>query len=183
MGPHLSAARRRAALSIHWHGTHLSHQVIIVGGGPVGVALAVSLGLRGVRCALVESRTGLQQIPKGQLLTQRTLEHFWFWGIDEALRASRLMPPDYAIGEITAYGNLMSEYWQAPKGRELVRPYYFQANDRLPQYQMEAVLREKLATLPGVEARFGWTATGIDQDADSARVEIAEEGGAGRETL
>ena len=39
------------------------HQVVIVGGGPVGVALAVELGLRGVSCALVESRTGLQQIP------------------------------------------------------------------------------------------------------------------------
>jgi NADH dehydrogenase FAD-containing subunit len=27
------------------------HQVVIVGGGPVGVALAVELGLRGVTCA------------------------------------------------------------------------------------------------------------------------------------
>ena len=51
-------------------------QVIIVGGGPVGVALAVELGLRGVSCALVERRTGLRSIPKGQNLTQRTLEHF-----------------------------------------------------------------------------------------------------------
>ena len=32
------------------------HQVIIVGGGPVGVALAVELGLRGIRCALIERR-------------------------------------------------------------------------------------------------------------------------------
>ena len=51
-------------------------QIVIVGGGPVGVALAVELGLRGISCTLVESRTGLQQIPKGQNLTQRTLEHF-----------------------------------------------------------------------------------------------------------
>ena len=33
------------------------YQVIIVGGGPVGVALAVQLGLRGISCVLVESRT------------------------------------------------------------------------------------------------------------------------------
>ena len=57
------------------------YQVIIVGGGPVGVALAVDLGLRGVSCALIERRRRLQQIPKGQNLTQRTLEHFYFWGI------------------------------------------------------------------------------------------------------
>ena len=53
-----------------------------MGGGPVGVALAVELGLRGVSCVLVESRTWLQQIPKGQNLTQRTLEHFYFWGVE-----------------------------------------------------------------------------------------------------
>ena len=35
-------------------------QVVIVGGGPVGVALAVQLGMRGVSCALIESRTELE---------------------------------------------------------------------------------------------------------------------------
>src|SRR3990170_4739393 len=129
------------------------HQVAIVGGGPVGVALAVTLGLRGISCALVETRTGLSRIPKGQNLMQRTLEHFYFWGLIDEVRAARLMPPDAAIGEVTAYGSLMSPYWQAPAGREVVRPYYFQANDRMPQYQMEAVLRNKLASLPNVESR------------------------------
>ena len=75
------------------------HQVIIVGGGPVGVALAVELGMRGISCALIERRTKLQEIPKGQNLTQRTLEHFYFWGIVDELRAARVMPPGYPIGE------------------------------------------------------------------------------------
>jgi len=66
------------------------YQVAIVGGGPVGVALAVDLGLRGVSVGLVETRTGLQKIPKGQNLTQRTLEHFYFWGIAEDLRAGKV---------------------------------------------------------------------------------------------
>jgi 2-polyprenyl-6-methoxyphenol hydroxylase-like FAD-dependent oxidoreductase len=158
------------------------HQVVIVGGGPVGVALAVNLGLRGISCALVETRTGLSRIPKGQNLMQRTLEHFYFWGIVDELRAARLMPKDYPISEITAYGDLMSPYWQAPSGREVVRSYYFQANERMPQYQMEAVLRHKMASLPNVETRFGWSATGIEQDANGVRVAIAEDGGAGRET-
>jgi len=126
------------------------HQVVIVGGGPVGVALAVDLGLRGVSCALVESRVGLSRIPKGQNLTQRTLEHFQFWGLVDELRAARLMPPGHPIGEVTAYRSLMSEYWLAPPGRETVRSFYSQANERLPQYQMEAVLRKKMATLPNV---------------------------------
>jgi 2-polyprenyl-6-methoxyphenol hydroxylase-like FAD-dependent oxidoreductase len=150
------------------------YQVIIVGAGPVGTALAVDLGLRGVSCALVESRTGLHRIPKGQNLTQRTLEHFYSWGIVEELRAARVMPRGYPIGEITAYGSLMSRYWHAPAGREIVRPFYFQDNERLPQYCMEAVLRRKLAALPSVETRFGWSAQSIEQG-DGVRVSVAEE--------
>ena len=41
------------------------YQVIVVGGGPVGVALAVDLGLRGISCALVETRAGLSSDSKG----------------------------------------------------------------------------------------------------------------------
>jgi len=52
------------------------YQVMIVGGGPVGVALAVDLGLRGISCALVERYLTTQQIPKGQNLIQRSMEHF-----------------------------------------------------------------------------------------------------------
>jgi len=158
-------------------------QVVIVGGGPVGVALAVDLGLRGITCTLVEARTELARIPKGQNLTQRTLEHFQFWGIVDELRASRIMPPGYPIGEVTAYRQLQSEYWHAPAGREIVRSFYSQANERLPQYQMEKVLRRKMESLPTVETRFGWSATSVIQDGAGVRVDIAEEGGAGRETL
>jgi 4-hydroxyisophthalate hydroxylase len=159
------------------------HQVIIVGGGPVGVALAVDLGLRGINCAVIESRVGLSRIPKGQNLTQRTLEHFQFWGLVDELRAARVMPQGYPIGEVTAYRSLMSEFWVAPPGRETVRSYYSQANERLPQYQMEAVLRKTLADLPDVTAHFGWTATKLEQDEHSVRVSIKEEDGPGAEIL
>jgi len=103
-------------------------QAVIVGGGPVGMALAIQLGMRGHSCAVIESRTGMHNIPKGQNLTHRTLEHFYFMGIVDELRAARFLPPGFMIGEITAYGNLMSEYWHAPAGREIVREYWFEAN-------------------------------------------------------
>jgi 2-polyprenyl-6-methoxyphenol hydroxylase-like FAD-dependent oxidoreductase len=150
-------------------------RIVIIGGGPVGLALAVGLGMRGIDCVLVEPRMSMHRIPKGQNLTQRTLEHFYFWGIVDELRRARVMPPNALIGEITAYGDLASDYWHAPRGRELVRPYYFQDNDRMPQYRMEEVLRAKLATLRSVEARFGWQATAIAQDDGGVRVTIANE--------
>ena len=57
-------------------------QVIIVGGGPVGMGLAIELGQRNIRCIVVERHRTPQPIPKGQNLTQRTMEHFHFWGVE-----------------------------------------------------------------------------------------------------
>src|SRR5262245_60579527 len=159
------------------------HQVIIVGGGPVGVALAVDLGLRGISCALIERRREPQLIPKGQNLTQRSVEHFYFWGIADELRRARVLPPDYPMSGIIAYRSLSNEFWYAPPLRELVNDYYFQQNERLPQYQTEKVLRRRLAELPNVQGRFGWSADTIEQTEASVRVATAELGGSGRELL
>jgi 2-polyprenyl-6-methoxyphenol hydroxylase-like FAD-dependent oxidoreductase len=148
------------------------YDVIIVGGGPVGVGLAITLGLRGHSCALIEPRQQLSRIPKGQNLTQRTMEHFSRWGVEPEMRAARLMPKGYAIGELTAYDNLMSPYWHAPAGRELVRAFYAQDNERLPQYQTEMVLRKKLATLPNIKTFFGFQAEHISQDDQHTNVII-----------
>jgi len=129
------------------------YQVVIVGGGPVGVALAVELGQRGLSCVLVERRREPQRIPKGQNLTQRSVEHFYFWGVLDALRAARILPPSYPMSGIVGYRDLNNDYWAAPPLREIVNPYYFQNNERLPQYQAEYVLRARLAQLKNVETR------------------------------
>lgn len=151
-------------------------QVIIVGGGPVGVGLAVDLGLRGISCAVVERRTQLSGIPKGQGLSQRTLEHCYFWGVAEQIRAARAMPQGHPIGQVTAYTSLMGEFWHAPPGREVIQSYYFQANERLPQYRTEEVLRRRIAELPQVSDYFGWTATSLEQDVDGVRVVVEKDG-------
>jgi 4-hydroxyisophthalate hydroxylase len=149
-------------------------QVVVVGGGPVGVGLGVELAQRGVSCAVVERNAELQDIPKGQLLTGRTLEHFYFWHSLERLRASRLLPADHQIGTITTYESLGSDYWYgmsvaAPADADL----YFQTGERLPQYQTERVLRERLSQLPAATAMFGMTATEVEQEGDAVRVVVA----------
>ena len=158
-------------------------EVLIVGGGPVGLGLAIELGQRGVRCILVERYTSPQPIPKGQNLTQRTMEHFHFWGAEQALRAARTIPADYGIGGMTAYGTLLSGYKHDWLQRELVRPFYFTDNERLPQYATEAVLRHRLGELECVETLFGWTAEEVAQDENGVGVLLAERNGKGRRKL
>jgi 2-polyprenyl-6-methoxyphenol hydroxylase-like FAD-dependent oxidoreductase len=104
-------------------------QVVIVGGGPVGMGLAIELGQRGIHCVVVERYTSPQPIPKGQNLTQRTMEHFYFWGAEKALRAARTIPREYGIGGLTAYGTLLGNYTYDWLQRELVRPFYFTDNE------------------------------------------------------
>jgi len=159
------------------------YQVIIVGGGPTGLGLAVQLGLRGVSCVLVETRTEPHRIPKGQYLTHRSVEHFYFWGIVDELRAARILPRDVPVNEITAYDNMMSGYWYAQAGREQIRDYYFQFNERMPQYLTEGVLKTRMESLANVDSRLGWTARDVRQDDRGVRVAIAREGGAEQEVL
>ena len=154
-----------------------------MGGGPVGLALAVDLGQRGIDCALVERRRDVGRIPKGQNLSQRSLEHFYFWGCVDELRAARLLPRGYPIGGLTAYDNLMGRYWYAPPGRELVRRYYFQENERLPQYLTEAVLRNRVRELRDVTALFGWTAVALEQDDHGVRTTLVRDGDRARRVL
>ena len=98
----------------------VSASVVIVGGGPVGLGLAVTLGKAGVSCALVERQPEPSPIPRGQNLSARSMEHFYYWDCADDLRAARLLPPGFPIGGITAYRSLASEYWYAPAGRETV---------------------------------------------------------------
>ncbi|RBY94751.1 monooxygenase [Blastococcus sp. TBT05-19] len=152
------------------------YEVIIVGAGPVGVALALELGMRGVSCAVVERRTELSRIPKGQNLTQRTMEHFRFWGLAEKLRAARTMPPGSPIGTVVAYGDLLGEFWHAPPGREQVANFFVERNERLPQYRTEEVLRGAMTEQDSVEAFAGWKATRVEQDDSGVRISIERDG-------
>ena len=154
--------------------------VVIAGGGPVGMGLAIELGLRDIRTLVIERYAQPQSVPKGQNLTQRTMEHFHFWGIEDQLRAARTIPSDYGIGGLTAYGSLTSPYRYDWLQRELVRPYYFTDNERLPQYCTEAVLRARVAQLPSIAARYGYSVARHEADGDGVTVHAVERNGEAR---
>ena len=158
-------------------------QVIVVGGGPVGVALAVDLGMRGISCALVETRVGLSTIPKGQNLTQRTMEHFQFWGLADELRAARIVPEGYPIGEVTFYRSLMSRILaRAARPRDGSRLLFPGERAAAAVPDREGAARQD-GRAAGRRGHFGWTAKTVEQDEHGVRVAIEQEGGPGREML
>jgi len=158
-------------------------EIVIVGGGPVGMGLAIELGQRAIRSIVVERYRTPQPVPKGQNLTQRTMEHFYFWGAEGALRAARTIPREYGIGGMTAYGTLLSNYRYDWLQRELVRPFYFTDNERLPQYATEAVLRRRASELPAIQTFYGWVAEDVREEAAGTVVTIAEHDGDRRRRL
>jgi 2-polyprenyl-6-methoxyphenol hydroxylase-like FAD-dependent oxidoreductase len=130
---------------------------------------------------LVERSHEPSAVPKGQNLTARSLEHFYFWDCVDQLRAARLLPTGFPIGGITAYQSLAGKYWYAPPGRETVGDFYFQRAERLPQYLTEAVLRERVAALDSVAGMFGWSATDVCLDDDGVLVTARSDAGEARE--
>lgn len=152
------------------------YDVLISGGGPVGLGLAIELGQRGHSVALVERNETPPRIPKGQNLTQRTMEHMRAWGVEDEIRTAKTIPRGVGMGGLTAYGSLFSGYHYDWFRRASVSQFFATDNERLPQYATEAVLRARVAQLSGVEFLTGWKTTAVSQHNRHAELRIESEG-------
>ncbi|MGE0301003.1 MAG: FAD-dependent monooxygenase, partial [Pseudonocardia sp.] len=67
--------------------------VLVVGGGPAGLAMAAQLGRFGVDCTLIERRAHVNGHPRARSVNVRTAELFRQWGIlDDVVAASLPLP-------------------------------------------------------------------------------------------
>ena len=72
----------------------LDAAVVIVGGGPCGLMLAIELGRRGVRTILIDEKPGTTPNPQANATQARTMEHYRRLGFADEIRALGL-PADY----------------------------------------------------------------------------------------
>ena len=64
--------------------------VLIVGGGPAGLTLAIDLGQRGIRCTVIDKLERHGPHPKLERANARTMEIFRRLGIADRVRAAGL---------------------------------------------------------------------------------------------
>ena len=72
--------------------------VLIVGGGPVGLAVAIGLRHFGVDCLLVEQHDSTLDFPKGRAVNARAMEILRQWDVEDRVRAVGLPAEETSFG-------------------------------------------------------------------------------------
>jgi 2-polyprenyl-6-methoxyphenol hydroxylase-like FAD-dependent oxidoreductase len=66
--------------------------VIVVGGGPTGLAMAIELDRHGVGSLLVERHETTRQHPRASVVNARSTELCRYWGIADEVMAEAMVP-------------------------------------------------------------------------------------------
>jgi 2-polyprenyl-6-methoxyphenol hydroxylase-like FAD-dependent oxidoreductase len=158
-------------------------KVVIVGGGPAGLILAIELGRRGVPCMLLEEDPTSPTLPKANATTSRTMEHYRRLGFAAEVRALGL-PEDYPqdITYFTRYtryelarlrGRSRREALDAREGADSRWPTP-EPLHRVQQMYVEVVLKQQAEKWPSVDVRFGWRVRKLEARADGVSVEAEQ---------
>ena len=161
--------------------------VLIVGAGPVGLALAIELAYRNIRCLVVEQSDGSVDFPTTNLANTRTVEHLRRWGFADRMRYESGYPTDYprnylfvtrmdgyeiARFDHPANGDPVSRSPYSPEGRLWISKPYF-----------DLVLHKHVATLPQVEVRYQTSFESFQQTDRAVIAEVVDKKSGRSETI
>ena len=143
--------------------------VLIVGAGPVGLALAGDLGWRGVPCTLIEKTDGAIEQPKMDIVGPRTMEFCRRWGIADWVRDAPY-PGDYPQDCIYVTGLDGYELGREPfppRAQEKCPPQSPQKRERVPQDMFDPILQRFVRSFPHVRLRYGTELTSFAETANA----------------
>ncbi|MEW2120613.1 FAD-dependent monooxygenase [Streptomyces sp. NPDC005474] len=146
--------------------------VLIVGAGPTGLALAVDLARRGVDAVVVERAEGLFPGSRGKGIQPRTMEVFDDLGVVDAIREAG---GPYPVGMIWRDGERVAEHRMfdpAEEGEGGEESPYGAEPWMVPQWRMQEILFARLTELGG-RVVFGREVVGLRQDEDGVTVAFA----------
>ncbi|MGA5501948.1 FAD-dependent oxidoreductase [Streptomyces umbrinus] len=143
--------------------------VLIVGAGPTGLALAVDLARRGVRALVVERAGELFPGSRGKGIQPRTMEVFDDLGVLDAIRAGGGL---YPVGMIWQDGTRQGEHRMFDATETTEAEPYAGIPWMVPQWRTQQILFARLEELGGSVA-FDRELTGLSQDADGVTAAFA----------
>lgn len=152
--------------------------VLIVGAGPVGLALAGDLGWRGTPCLVVEQSDGSIYQPRQDLVGIRTMEFCRRWGIAADVEASPY-PRDYPQDNIYIAGSL-AEGWELGRHRapsmdaSRPPPQSPQKRERCPQNMFDPILAGFAGSFDCVDIRYGHRFISLEDTGDAVIAEIED---------
>ena len=145
--------------------------VLIAGGGPTGLTLAIQLARQGVPFRLVDKAGSYFQGSRGDGIQPRTLEVFDDLGIiDTILATGRTAPLHRSYRKDTViWEGRMADPVEATPDVPYPNAYF------VPQWLTEQILRDRLAELGG-KVELGTELTGFTQDAQGVTAVLRQDG-------
>ncbi|VTU41000.1 3-(3-hydroxy-phenyl)propionate/3-hydroxycinnamic acid hydroxylase [Variovorax sp. PBS-H4] len=144
--------------------TPARHPVVVVGAGPVGLALAIDLAQQQVPVVLLDNDCTLSTGSRAICFAKRTLEVFDRLGCGERMVAKGV---SWNVGKVFFRDEQVYRFDLLPEpGHE--RPAFI----NLQQYYVEGYLAERAAELPLVDLRWNNKVVGIDNGADGVLLQI-----------
>jgi 2-polyprenyl-6-methoxyphenol hydroxylase-like FAD-dependent oxidoreductase len=160
--------------------------VLIAGGGPCGLVLAIELGRRGIAVVLVDQDAGTTHNAAANATQARTMEHFRRLGFADEIRALGL-PPQFPtdVAYFTRFARHELARFALPSSRDARQLVTTLSGSwsaaelphRCNQKFIEPVLRRHAEALPGVSVNYGWRLAHFEQfhDRVEARVQSSSE--------
>jgi 2-polyprenyl-6-methoxyphenol hydroxylase-like FAD-dependent oxidoreductase len=150
--------------------------VLIVGAGPVGLALAGDLGWRGVACTLVEQGDGRIEQPKMDLIGVRTMEFCRRWGIADWVRDAPY-PDDYPqdcvfVTSLNGY-ELGREVFPG-RAFEACPPQSPQKRERVPQDMFDPILRRFATSFGCVDLQYETALVAFEDKGDRVEATLRD---------
>ena len=139
--------------------------VVVVGGGPVGVTALALLGRAGLRAVGVEREPTAWPAPRAVHFDGETMRLLQYIGVaDEVVDRCR---PMVDVRMENEEGEILSSTVAGQMG-----PQAWHDDVMFHQPEIEAALRAAVDRLPGVSLRSGVTLTDLEQDAEGVRVTV-----------
>ena len=156
--------------------------VLVVGGGPVGLSLAMDLKYHGVSTVVVEPREWVSYLrPRAKTTSARTMEFYRRWGFADTVRKVAPMHIDWAKDIVfctTLTGHEVTRLSGALGLHLHQNALSAEAGQQVPQPIVEQAMRDVLEHSDTTTLLFGWKAIDFEQRVDSVLVTIENTDGA-----